>query len=55
MSATIFRLFVSSPGDVATERARAEAFEKLNAEFKDRVRFDGVFWEDHFYSAHDTF
>ena len=47
---------VSSPGDVAAERARAEAVgEKLNAEFKDRARFDAVFWEDHFYSADKTF
>jgi hypothetical protein len=53
---TVFRLFVSSPGDVAAERARAEAIvEKLNAEFKDRARFDAIFWEDHFYSAHETF
>ena len=52
----VFRLFVSSPGDVAAERARAEAVgEKLNAEFKDRARFDAVFWEDHFYSADKTF
>jgi hypothetical protein len=56
LSETVFRLFVSSPGDVAAERARAEAVvEKLNAEFKDRARFDAVFWEDHFYSAHETF
>ena len=56
LSETVFKLFVSSPGDVAAERARAEAVvEKLNAEFKDRARFDPVFWEDHFYSAHETF
>ena len=56
MGATVFSLFVSSPGDVAAERARAEAVvEKLNAEFKDRARFDAVFWEDHFYSADKTF
>ena len=56
MSEAVFRLFVSSPGDVAGERARAEAVvEKLNAEFNDRARFDAVFWEDHFYSAHETF
>jgi tetratricopeptide (TPR) repeat protein len=53
---TVFRLFVSSPGDVAAERARAEAVvEKLNEEFKDHARLDAVFWEDHFYSAHETF
>ena len=56
MGEAVFRLFVSSPGDVAAERARAEAVgEKLNAEFKDRARFDAVFWEDHFYSADKTF
>ena len=56
MSETVFRLFVSSPGDVAAERARAEAvIEKLNTEFKDRARFDAEFWQDHFYSAHETF
>ena len=56
MSETVYRLFVSSPGDVAAERARVEAVvEKLNGEFKDRARFDAVLWEDHFYSAHETF
>ena len=56
LSETVFKLFVSSPGDVTAERARAEAVvEKLNGEFKDRARFDPVFWEDHFYSAHETF
>jgi tetratricopeptide (TPR) repeat protein len=55
LAETVFKLFVSSPGDVAAERARAEAVvEKLNAEFKDRARFDAVFWEDHYYSAHET-
>jgi eukaryotic-like serine/threonine-protein kinase len=56
MSESVFRLFVSSPGDVAAERARLEAVvEKLNAEFKDRGRFDAVRWETNFYSAHETF
>jgi len=56
VSQAVFRLFVSSPGDVAAERARAEAVvEKLNAEVRDRARFDPEFWEDHFYSAHETF
>jgi eukaryotic-like serine/threonine-protein kinase len=56
MSESVFRLFVSSPGDVAAERARLEAaVEKLNAEFKDRARFDAVRWETNFYSAHKTF
>ena len=56
MSESVFRLFVSSPGDVAAERARLEAVvEKLNAEFKVRARFDAVRWETNFYSAHETF
>ena len=56
MGEAVFRLFVSSPGDVAAERVRAEAVvEKLNAEFSDRARFDAEFWEDHFYSAHEPF
>ncbi len=56
MAEAVFKLFVSSPGDVAAERARADAVvEKLNAEFKDRARFEPAFWEDHFYSADKTF
>jgi tetratricopeptide (TPR) repeat protein len=56
LSEVVFRLFVSSPGDVVAERARAEAVvEKLNAEFRDRARFEAAFWEDHFYSGHETF
>ena len=55
MGETVFRLFVSSPGDVPAERARAEAVvEKLNAEFKDRARFDAEFWEEHAYTADET-
>ena len=56
MRESVFRLFVSSPGDVGAERARLEAVvERLNAEFKDRARFDAVRWETNFYSAHETF
>ena len=56
MSESVFRLFVSSPGDVAAERVRLEAVvEKLNAEFEDRARFDAIRWETNFYSAHETF
>ena len=56
MGETVFRLFVSSPGDVPAERARAEAVvEKLNAEFKDRARFDAEFWEEHAYTADETY
>jgi tetratricopeptide (TPR) repeat protein len=56
MTEAVFRLFVSSPGDVAAERVRLEAVvEKLNTEFKDRARFHAVRWETNFYSAHETF
>jgi tetratricopeptide (TPR) repeat protein len=52
----ILRLFVSSPGDVADERRRVEiVVERLNAEFKGRVRIAAVRWETEYYSAHDTF
>jgi tetratricopeptide (TPR) repeat protein len=52
----ILRLFVSSPGDVADERRRVEiVVERLNAEFKGRVRIEAVRWETEYYSAHDTF
>ena len=56
-SETVFRLFVSSPGDVAVERAHLEAVvEKLNAEFKDRVASTQCPpWETNFYSADETF
>ncbi len=56
MGEALYRLFVSSPGDVGAERARAgSVVEKLNAEFNGRARFDAELWEDHFYSAHETF
>jgi hypothetical protein len=56
MTETVFRLFLSSPGDVAAERRRVDsAVEKLNAEFKDRSRFETIQWEKSFYSAHETF
>jgi tetratricopeptide (TPR) repeat protein len=56
LSEVVFRLFVSSPRDVAAERVRTEAVvEKLNVEFKDRARLRPVFWEEHYYSAHESF
>lgn len=56
MSEHILNVFVSSPGDVAAERRRIQlVVERLNAEFKDRVRIDTIRWETKFYSAHDTF
>lgn len=56
MSETVFRLFVSSPGDVMAERQRVDfVVERLNAEFAGRARFETVRWETSFYSAHETF
>jgi tetratricopeptide (TPR) repeat protein len=50
------RVFVSSPGDVAPERGRAEAVAaKLNGEYEDLVRFETVLWEASFYKADRTF
>src|SRR5215469_2727054 len=50
------RLFVSSPGDVADERRRVEfVVERLNTKFEGRVRIEPIRWEEHYYSAHDTF
>src|SRR5262245_23445805 len=47
-----FRIFLSSPGDVAPERNRAQrVLEKLDAELRDEVRLQVVGWEDSFYSA----
>jgi tetratricopeptide (TPR) repeat protein len=56
LSETVFRLFVSSPGDVTAERQRVDfVVERLNAEFAGRARFETVRWETSFYSAHETF
>lgn len=56
MNEKMFRVFVSSPGDVAAERKRVElVVERLNGEFEGLARFAPVFWEDQFYSAHATF
>jgi tetratricopeptide (TPR) repeat protein len=52
----ILRLFVSSPGDVASERRRVDlVVERLNAEYLGRVRIETIRWETSYYSAHDTF
>ena len=52
----VVRVFVSSPGDVAPERGRAEAVAaKLNREYEDLVRFETVRWEASFYKADRTF
>jgi WD40 repeat protein len=40
------RVFISSPGDVAEERALSErVFQRLGAEFADRVTLEVVLWE----------
>jgi hypothetical protein len=52
----LVRVFVSSPNDVAPERARAEAVAaKLNREYDDLVRFETVLWEEQVYKADRTF
>jgi tetratricopeptide (TPR) repeat protein len=56
MTGQSLRLFVSSPGDVISERRRVElVIERLNAEFAGRVRIETVRWELSYYSAHETF
>ncbi|WP_123103459.1 SEL1-like repeat protein [Acidithiobacillus sulfuriphilus] len=56
MNEKMFRVFVSSPGDVAAERQRVKlVVERLNGEFEGRARFAPIFWEDQSYSAHATF
>jgi hypothetical protein len=47
---------VSSPNDVAPERARAGAvLTKLSREYEGLVRFEAVLWEEQFYRADRTF
>ncbi len=49
-------VFISSPGDVADGRRRADfVIERLNNDFAGRVRVESVFWEASCYSAHETF
>lgn len=56
MSARIFRLFVSSPGDVAVERRRVAAVvSRLNGEFAGRAQIDTIRWETENYQAFSTF
>lgn len=51
-----FRVFVSSPGDVAEERALAErVIMRLGEEFDGRLRVEGIFWEEEPLLASDTF
>lgn len=49
-------IFVSSPGDVAQERALAEGvIERLQGEFASRVRLEPIFWEHEPLLATDSF
>lgn len=51
-----FRLFVSSPGDVAVERRRTETVvSRLNGEFAGLARLLAIRWETEHYLAHSTF
>lgn len=51
-----FRVFISSPGDTATERRRAEnVVSRLNGEFAGTARLAAVRWETEHYQAHATF
>jgi tetratricopeptide (TPR) repeat protein len=51
-----YRIFVSSPGDVLTERQRiARVVERLNGEFREVLRLEVVRWEDRFYTADRSF
>ena len=49
---TEFRVFISSPSDVETERARCDAvLARLNSDFAGRFKFTGIRWEQSFYTA----
>ena len=50
------RLFVSSPSDVAAERARVDAVAaRLNGEFEGLTQIEVVCWETEFYTADRSF
>lgn len=50
------KIFVSSPSDVAEERALAvTVFERLTREYRDTLRLEGVLWEQEPLLAHDSF
>lgn len=52
MATHLFRVFLSSPGDVRPERDRAKrVLEKLDAELRDEAAFEIVRWEDAYYTA----
>jgi PDZ domain len=51
-----FRIFISSPRDVGSERALAmRVLERLQLEFRGRVELAPVFWEHEVLKATDTF
>jgi hypothetical protein len=55
-SLPVFRLFLSSPGDAAIERQRAQkVVGRLNGEFAGLARLETVRWETEHYQAHSTF
>jgi eukaryotic-like serine/threonine-protein kinase len=50
------RIFVSSPSDVAAERARVKLVaDRFNAQLEGTVRLDVLRWEDAFYTAAHSF
>lgn len=56
MTTQTYRLFLSSPGDVAVERRRVAAVvSRLNGECAGRARIDVIRWETESYQAHATF
>lgn len=56
MSERVLRIFVSSPSDVAGERARVKLVaDRLNGELEGIVRLDILRWEDAFYTVAHSF
>ena len=56
MSEKALRIFVSSPSDVAAERARVKVVaDRLNGELEGRVRLEILRWEDAFYTVAHSF
>ncbi len=56
MTEKILRIFVSSPSDVAPERARVKVVtDRLNGELEGGVRLEVLRWEDAFYTAARSF
>ena len=56
MAERVLRIFVSSPSDVAAERARVKVVaDRLNGELEGRARLEVLRWEDAFYTAAHSF